>query len=361
MKIGRRLPIAAIVMLAMSVIQLGWWCYDQYSDSSVKQRAFLRLYAQQSAAAEQMLQSGAPVARVARLFPDLDLDAEGTGASLSPSVREELAADRWHRINRYMWESSFFLIVLVAGIAVIWRALAAEKRVVQEQDSFLALVSHQFKTPLASLQLSLETMQLRPLAPEHTRELMDRMLGDIARMEAMVTQILDGVRVDRGRVELKPEPVALASAVAHVIGQVEPRARLARITLENTVPSTLEVFADPLALDVVIRNVLENALAAVEPLGGGTVRIAARGEASSVELAVTDTGVGFDAADRERMFEKYVRLTTGGVEHYHGTGLGLYIVQRLMRLSGGGVQASSAGLGQGATFTLAWPARRETA
>ena len=86
---------------------------------------------------------------------------------------------------------------------MIARALRAEAHVLEEQDSFLALVSHQFKTPLASLQLSLETMALRALPPERARTLIERMLADLARMEPMVTQILESARLERGRVELQ--------------------------------------------------------------------------------------------------------------------------------------------------------------
>lgn len=353
MKRSRKRSVAAIVMLLVSVVQLGWWCYDQYTHTAEQQQAFLALYGRDVEAARTMLAAGVPRERVSASFPEVDIS--GAEPRIATPTLERLARDRWHRINLYMWESAFFFVVLCAGIAVIWRALADEARIVHEQDSFLALVSHQFKTPLASLQLSLETMQIRKLDAEHSRELMDRMLADVARMEAMVTQILDGVRVDRGRVELKPEPVSLSSAVSHVTHQLEPRARRHGIELVADLPSGLDVYADPMAMDVVIRNVVENALAAVSPLGGGTVRLSAREASGQVALVVADSGVGFDAGDRERMFDKYARLNTGGVVRYHGTGLGLYIVQRLMRLSGGSVAAASAGLGQGATFTLSWP------
>ena len=82
-----------------------------------------------------------------------------------------------------------------------------------EQEQFLALVSHQFKTPLASLQLSLETMELRQLPPERARALMDRMLSDLTRMETMVGQILESSRLSHGRMQLKSEAVSLDAAV----------------------------------------------------------------------------------------------------------------------------------------------------
>ena len=131
----------------------------------------------------------------------------------------------------------------------------------EEQDSFLALVSHQFKTPLASLQLSLETLALRAPPPQQAQVLIERMLADLARMELMVTQILESARLERGRVDFKSEPLQLAGAVGRVLAQLEERARQAQVdTQRQHRTRSCRCMSDPLALDVVVRNVLENAL-----------------------------------------------------------------------------------------------------
>jgi signal transduction histidine kinase len=93
----------------------------------------------------------------------------------------------------------------------------------------------------------------------------------------------------------------------------------------------------------------------VTPVGGGTISLTARRLDGAIELAVKDTGVGFRPVDGARLFEKFTRLHPGGGSSYFGTGLGLYIVRRLMQLAGGRVSAHSAGVGQGAQFVLTWP------
>ena len=135
----------------------------------------------------------------------------------------------------------------------------------------------------------------------------------------------------------------------------EERARAARISIGTEVPRDLYILADPVSVDVVVRNLVENALAAVAPVGGGTITLRARAANGEVELAVRDTGVGFRPADRARLFEKFTRLHPGGGSGSLGTGLGLFIVQRLMQLSGGRVSAHSEGVGRGAEFVLVWP------
>jgi signal transduction histidine kinase len=354
MKATRVFELTALALVAVSAVQVGWWLFDQHAYTLEKAQAAQALYAGQLRAAQELLAAGVSETRVRELLPDIEI--ANRQAVLAPAADRALVSEIHRRYRQYAWEGSFFLLALATCIAVIARALRAEARVLEEQDDFLALVSHQFKTPLASLQLSLETLALRPLAPEQSRTLIDRMLADLARMEMMVTQILESVRLERGRVDLRSEPVELAGAVARVVGALEERARSQRIALTSDIAPGLFVLADPLALDVIVRNVLENALAAVSPVGGGSVSVSARVSNGEVALAVRDSGVGFPPADGARLFEKFSRLHPGGGSSQYGTGLGLYIVRRLMHLAAGRVTAESAGVGQGACFVLTWPA-----
>jgi signal transduction histidine kinase len=360
MKATRVFQLTALALVVVSAVQVGWWLFDQRAYTIEKVNAARATYAGQTAAAQALLDAGTPAARVRQLLPQIVVS--GAQASLAPAIEQALRTEEQRRNNQYAWEGGFFLLALGVCIAVIARALRAEARVLEEQDSFLALVSHQFKTPLASLQLSLETMALRAPPPQAARTLIDRMLADLARMEAMVTQILESVRLERGRVDLRSEPLELRSAVTRVVTQLEERARGSSITIANSIESGLYVLSDPLALDVVVRNVLENALAAVA--GGGDIALSARAGMGEVELSVKDSGVGFDPAAGARLFEKFTRLGAAGAGSgsgggYYGTGLGLYIVRRLMELAHGRVAAHSEGAGKGASFVLAWPAAQE--
>jgi signal transduction histidine kinase len=353
MKSTRVFQLTALVLVVVSVVQVGYWVFDLRGFIVRKTQEEQQLYAQEAMAAQALLDAGTPAEQVAKLLPRIAV--EGGVARVSPRVEEQLREERMSFINRYAWESAFFLLALAACIAVIARALRAEARVLTEQDHFLALVSHQFKTPLASVQLSLETMSMRALAPAEQRPLIERMLADVARMETLVSRILDSVRLERGRVDLQREPIELGTAVARVVGQVEERARADRITFDTNVPRGMEVLADPLAVDVVIRNLVENAIAAVAPVGGGTITLEARRVNGEIELAVRDTGVGFRPADGAQLFKKFSRLHPSTGTGYYGTGLGLFIVRRMMQLAGGRVSAHSDGVGQGAQFVLVWP------
>ena len=231
---------------------------------------------------------------------------------------------------------------------MIARALRAEAHVLEEQDSFLALVSHQFKTPLASLQLSLETLALRAPTPEAARTLIDRMLADLARMELMVTQILESARLERGRVEFKSEPLR-ARGRRGARGDAARGARPpgAHQHLQRHRAADLYVAERPAGARC---RGAQRARERARGRGAGAAAAASRSAAArvdgEVELSVRDSGVGFAPADGARLFEKFTRLPGSGAGYY-GTGLGLFIVRRLMELARGRVSAHSEGVGTG--------------
>jgi two-component system sensor histidine kinase VicK len=354
MKRTRLFQITVLLLVLVAAVQDGYWLFDQHLRGTEKTVSLMRLYDQQTAAADAMLAAGVPAARIQALFPDLSVSAGQV--ALAPEHRSGLIDEQQRRLTQYLWEGGFFLFALFACIGVIFAALRGETRVLNEQEQFLALVSHQFKTPLASLQLSLETMSLRQLPAEHSRALIDRMLSDLTRMGTMVGQILDSSRLSHGRMELKSEAVLLDAAVTRVVSQYLERAQTDHISIESQIPEQLQVLSDPIAVDAVVRNILENALAAVAPVGGGKVTLTARSLGTEIELAVRDSGIGFRASDQSQLFRKFSRLNAGAGSSYYGTGLGLFIVQRLMQLTGGRVSASSEGLGRGAEFLLHFPA-----
>ncbi len=183
MKTPRLFQLTALALVLVSTVEVGWWLLDQHRFAVNKVAEMHEVYAQQVVAAQALLDAGTSAARVQALLPDV-IVAKNQHATLSPDVDRNLIAEEHRHIAQYAWEGSFFIIALAACIAVIAHALRAEAQVIQEQESFLAMVSHQFKTPLASLQLSLETMAMRPLSagasarPDRSHALRPRAHGE---------------------------------------------------------------------------------------------------------------------------------------------------------------------------------------
>lgn len=350
----RFLHIVMIALQVFSVAQVVWWLVDQRIYVDERMQEMRTLYNYDAAAGQRLEAAGVTPSEITTIFPHLQVT--GGEVTVKPEAFAQLDESVASRANQYTWESGFFLLVLAAGIAVLWRGLSSEAEVRRKQDNFLAMVSHQFKTPLASLQLSLETMLRREFSPERFQQLSRRMLDDLRRMENMVAKILDSARLDRGRVQLNRERIGIAEAVRHVLANMEEVSRRENVTFTVDVPADLDIFADPVAVDGVLRNLVENAVAAVAPVKGGAITIRGRRAGSAVEVSVTDTGIGFEPAEAERLFEKFVRLETSGGRDAAGTGLGLYIVRRFMHFENGEARAHSEGPGRGATFTVIWPA-----
>jgi signal transduction histidine kinase len=172
----------------------------------------------------------------------------------------------------------------------------------------------------------------------------------------MVSKILDSARLDRGRVHLNKERLSLSDAVRQVVTTLDDTARRDSIAFKIDIPLGLDVRADALAVDGVLRNLIENAMSAIKPTAGGTVTIIGRRNGGEAELQITDTGIGFEPEQGPKLFEKFFRIDNHGGRDAAGTGLGLFIVQRFMHFEDGRVSAQSEGAGKGATFTVAWPA-----
>ncbi len=354
----RLLHMAIIFLQVFSVAQVVWWFVDQrtYAESHANQ--IRTLYNFDLAAANRMAALGVGAEEITGMFPHTQV--ESGAVTLRPEALDALQDAQSRHITQYAWESGFFLLVQALAIAVLWRGLSSEKEIRRKQDNFLAMVSHQFKTPIASLQLSLETMVMRQVSPERFQQLSTRMLDDLRRMENMVSKILDSARLDRGRVQLSKDRLVLAEAVRHVVATLEDIARRENVVFNVDIPVGLEVRADPLAVDGVLRNLIENAMSAMKPKSGGTVTIRGRNTGGEAELQITDTGIGFEPGQGPKLFEKFFRIDNHGGRDAAGTGLGLFIVQRFMHFEDGDVKAHSDGAGKGATFTVTWPAAQES-
>jgi signal transduction histidine kinase len=259
-------------------------------------------------------------------------------------------------VNRYLWEGSFFLVVLIGGMAVLTRTLRHDAELRRRQQNFLAAVSHEFKSPLASMQLAAETLVLRS-QEDDAKRLGQRILEDCERLLRMVDNLLDTTRIEEGRHVLSAEKVDLAAAAGSVVESFEERAARHAVTIGRSVPDALELAIDRTALETILRNLVDNALKACIAGDGHRIDIQFDRSGGRIDLSVSDDGLGFSPEDATLMFEKFHRLGDELRRKTPGTGLGLYIVKRLAELSGASVRAESSGPGHGAKISLTWPER----
>ena len=350
----RRLQVGFLLLLAITAVQVVWWLVDQARIAErIADDRVARLEVDREAAGAAV-RAGQSLDELRAFYPDLLVDAEG--ARLRPESLQAIEIERRSHLSQYRWEGGFFLFVLGGGILVLWRVLRREADLLNRQQNFLAAVSHELRSPLASLRLTTETLLLRDLAATDRRGLLERNLEDLRRLERLVGNLLETTRLEERRAVPRREPVDLSEAVSLAFAELGHRAAGTEgIDIDVQVESGLGLQADPVGLGTVLRNLIGNAIESAQT-AGSRVEVTARRLDSEVELQVLDDGVGFEPSEGRRLFEKFYRPGSELRRNKQGSGLGLYLVRGFVALEGGEVEARSEGPGRGATFRVTWPA-----
>ena len=349
-----RLQVGFLLLLAVTAVQVVWWLVDQsrIADRIASDRvAEVELNRE---AAEASLRAGQPMGELRAFYPHLEIETGRVG--IRAEARAAIERDRRSHLNQYRWEGGFFLAVIAGGVLLLWGVLRREADLLNRQQNFLAAVSHELRSPLASLRLVTETLLLRDLAATDRRGLLERNLEDLRRLERLVGNLLETTRLEERRAVPRREPVDLSEAVSLAFAELGHRARGAEgIDIDVQVAPGLGLQADPVGLGTVLRNLIGNAIESAQT-AGSRVEVTARRLDSEVELQVRDDGVGFEPSEGRRLFEKFYRPGSELRRNKQGSGLGLYLVRGFVALEGGEVEARSEGPGRGATFRVTWPA-----
>ena len=216
-------------------------------------------------------------------------------------------------------------------------------------------MTHELKSPLASIKLCLETMGREGLPISRRDSLREMMLEDVDRLNAFIDDVLEASRLSLGRRPWQVADVAISDLVDRCAERVVRRHKLPAGSIEVHVADGLTVRTDATALEVVVRNLLDNAVKYSE----APVRVHLRADADSdgsVRLAVRDDGIGMAPKYLRRVFDRFFRVPHESVRERKGTGLGLFVVAALVRDLGGSIEAKSDGPGHGSEFRLLLPA-----
>jgi signal transduction histidine kinase len=250
-----------------------------------------------------------------------------------------------------------FFLLIIAGVVLNTIFLVREIRRNEQHDSFINAVTHELKTPVASIRLYLQTLQTRELDEARRREFYRIMLEDSDRLLNTIEQVLRAgstgsrwrriakTRVDLG--EIASECVALARTRFHL----DPEA-LAYESRIGSAPAT--VVGDPDELKAAVWNLIDNAV----KYSGQSVQVSVSLEevdGQRLAVRVSDRGVGISSAELKRIFRRFYRVPAGVALRTKGSGLGLFIVRSVARKHGGRAFAESEGQGRGSTFTLLLP------
>ncbi len=268
---------------------------------------------------------------------------------LAERYRPELLGSGFNWV--VMIEGLVMLAVILAGVYVIFHYWNRQSRLYEKQRTVISQITHELKSPLASIQLHLETIRLRRPPRERLDAFITTMLADTERLHYLINNLLMAARLEQRRKPTERRMTDLSELVReYVEREREKLPQGGHLSLE--VESGIRLMVDPEEMEIVLRNLFENAL--LYSPGSPEIRIRLSRDSGTVRLDIRDRGRGLEQSELKKVFERFYRVQQEG-ENVRGTGLGLYIVDTIVRGYSGTVGVESDGPGQGSTFTISLP------
>ncbi len=269
------------------------------------------------------------------------------------ATSRELATLRW---VAYFFGSLLFLL-LIAGLVLIVFLLLREVRLNERQSNFVSAVTHELKTPVASLKLYLDTLQLRDLPDSRREEFYRTMRQDLDRLNTTINNVLNAAMyTDRPVVD--PQPLDLASLARRCIELTCTRHQLPPEAIRYEGAESLLLKGDVQALETAVLNLLDNAVKYSRQKIDVEVEVWGDGDGQA-HLRVRDQGVGISRPQLAFIFNRFYRIGAEVRRSHTGTGLGLFIVRSVVKGHKGTISAESPGPDRGSTFTVTLPGRIE--
>ncbi|MBX3464641.1 MAG: HAMP domain-containing histidine kinase [Planctomycetes bacterium] len=312
-----------LLVLGLSLALVVWWTIFQVQASG------------QLAAAGQALRAG-----------DVDLAARALGARDAATLADVARGRRW----MFASEGLFFgLTLLVAG----WLYLASLRREATlrtAHDRFLAAATHELKTPLATIVLLLESLRAGRVPAAKLERHLESGLLEAERLERGLDNVLTAAGLRAAPRPSRPQPGDLVDDVRQALAAMQPRAAASGIAVAAELPASLPLRRDPVALQLALRNLLDNAIK--YSAAGSTVHVGVERQRDAARIRVRDAGRGMDAEELRHAFTPFWR---GSDQATGGSGLGLHLVRELVRAHGGTVAVHSEGRGRGTEVAVQLP------
>ena len=253
-----------------------------------------------------------------------------------------------------------FFSLIITGLVLNTIFLVREIRRNEQHDAFLNTVTHELKTPIASIRLYLETLKTRDVAPEKREEFYDTMLADTDRLLNTVEQVLSASTARERKKLINISDINLQEILNHAIARVRNRYGLTNGEISVASPGdNINISGDANELQTVFANLLDNAV----KYSGNEIKVSVNVKSLNekfVIVRIKDSGIGIPAAEVKRIFKRFHRAPNGATQKKKGTGLGLFIVRSIIKKHGGKIWADSKGENLGSEFTVQLPKIQES-
>ena len=279
---------------------------------------------------------------------------EGYSVRVTPTSNAPVAWARRFVLIEVLFISLMGLVIVCAA-AFGLRYTVRQLELARIKSSFVSNVSHELKTPISLIRLAVETLELgRYGSPQEGEKFIRLISRETTRLNQLVDNILDFARLEAGQRVFKFTEVDVGEVVRETLDSYRLRLEDQGFSLTMDVPEDLPlVRGEPAAIAQCLLNLLDNAIKYSRQRK--EIHVAVTPRPGEVAISVRDRGLGIPERDQKRVFEKFVRLETGLVHDVKGAGLGLSLVDQIVRAHGGRIELSSTP-GEGSTFTLVFPA-----
>jgi two-component system phosphate regulon sensor histidine kinase PhoR len=253
-------------------------------------------------------------------------------------------------------EGGVFIFLLLVGLFRVRKVFLNEMGLATQQRNFLLSITHELKSPLSTIKLSLQTMGKHKLEPERSQKLISNSLADLDRLESLVDNILFAAKIERDQPGFADEEMNVSEAIMTAAERFSHNKK--SIAIETDVQPDVYLNMDAIGFTSVINNLVENAIKYSD--AGTTIRVSLkeREDGVGVLLAVEDRGIGIADEEKSRIFEKFYRVGNEDTRNTKGTGLGLYIVKRFVEIYKGHIEVQDNPEG-GSVFKLLFPNAKE--
>jgi signal transduction histidine kinase len=226
-------------------------------------------------------------------------------------------------------EGSIFIVVFFAGAYSLHRSINRERKLQEQKKNFLLSVTHELKSPLASIKILLQTIQKRNLTKEQTLNFIGKSLMDIERLDDMVENMLLASKIDNRSYTFPKDKFSLSVLVDSIVNRLQiTKCEGTQQIIDAEIEPKIEITGDRFALTSVVTNLVENAIKYSGPCE--TVAVKLFSKDGKIFLEVADHGIGIADHEKNRIFDKFYRVGSENTRNTKGTGLGLYIVKEVL-------------------------------
>ncbi|MBX3244870.1 MAG: HAMP domain-containing histidine kinase [Acidobacteria bacterium] len=249
-----------------------------------------------------------------------------------------------------------FFALIITGLILNTIFLVREIRRSEQHDAFLNAVTHELKTPIASIKLYLDTLKNRNVTEEKRMEFYDVMLADSDRLLKTVEQVLQAGQMKEKRHVANVKELDIAQVIENCATMIRTRYKFEPDVIRTYFPEEeLVVLGDERDLESAFMNLLDNAVKYSGEDPKISIRVRKTGLGNRVAIRIRDNGIGMTGSEFKRIFKRFYRSPEAAATGAKGTGLGLFIVKGIITRHGGNISADSKGIGKGSTFLIDLP------